>query len=108
MKIPLHLFFAAVILNSSLALAANHMVTMKSLSFDPVKIEIKAGDTIEWTNISYTEHSALSEENPPLFDTGRVKPKNHSAKILLTKPGTFKYRCSVHGKTMSGEVVVVP
>ena len=95
-------------LTASVSFAANHIVVMKSISFAPVKIEIKKGDSVEWDNQSYTEHSATTDESPAKFDTGRVKPKARSKKIILTEAGTYSYRCSVHGKTMSGQIVVAP
>lgn len=84
--------------------AAVHSVTMKSLSFDPKSIEIKQGDSIDWTNKSYTEHSATGES----FETGLVAPQKTSKKIEFKNIGTFSYHCSVHGKTMSGQIKVSP
>ena len=91
-----------------ICLAASHVVVMKSISFAPVKLEIKSGDTVEWVNQSYTEHSATSDNQPAAFDTGRIKPKAHSKNIVFNEPGNYPYRCTVHGKTMSAEIVVVP
>jgi plastocyanin len=93
------------------AAVVNHQVIMKSISFDPKSLEIKRGDTIEWLNRSYTEHSATSEANGPSsdsFDTGLVKPQKISKKIGFPNAGTYQYHCSIHGKTMSGQVVVAP
>jgi plastocyanin len=88
-------------------LAANHIVTMKSISFDPKVEQIKVGDSVQWTNKSYTEHSATGEDGKT-FDTGMVQPNKESKKIEFPKAGTFSYHCSVHGKTMSATIVVQP
>ncbi len=93
------------------AFAKTHSVTMKSLSFDPKKIEIKVGDMVEWTNTSFTEHSAtsnLKEGEPGYFNTGLVQPQKKSTGVIFSKPGTFLYNCSVHGRTMSASAVVLP
>lgn len=80
-------------------------VTMKSISYDPKILEIQVGDAVEWINKSYTEHSATGEL-PADFDTGLISPKGKTKKIVFKTPGTFRYHCSVHGRTMSGEIVV--
>jgi plastocyanin len=97
------------LLMSGASQAAVHSVTMKSISYDPKKIEIKKGDSIEWINKSYTEHSATadgSKDAAENFETGLIQPKKNSKKIEFSKPGTYFYHCSVHGKTMSGQVIV--
>jgi plastocyanin len=81
-------------------------VKMKSLSYDPKRIEITQGESITWKNTSLTDHSATSEDSPKSFDTGLVPPGKESRKIVFNKLGVFKYHCSVHGKTMSGIVSV--
>ncbi len=100
-----------VCLSSTFAAAAVSTVNMKSLSYDPKNIEIKNGDSVEWVNNSYTNHSATgdsAEKESDNFDTGMVAPKAKSKKILFSKPGVYSYHCRMHGKTMSGQVTVKP
>jgi plastocyanin len=85
--------------------AAPHVVTMKSISFDPKVLEIPAGDSVVWENKSYTDHSA-TEQKEGGFDTGLVKPKAKSKAITFKNPGEYHYLCSIHGKTMSALVRV--
>jgi plastocyanin len=92
-------------ITSSLTLASSHTVTMKSISYDPKVLNIAIGDKVEWTNKSYTEHSATFEE-PATFETGMIQPKKSSKPIVFDQVGSFRYHCSVHGKTMSGTIVV--
>ena len=87
--------------------AANHVVHMKSLSFDPKQITIAAGDTVEWENTSYTDHSANFVDDPE-FSTPMVHPGKHSERIQFKALGDYKYQCSMHGRTMSGEILVKP
>lgn len=92
------------------ASAANHEVVMKSISYDPKVLEIHIGDSVEWTNKSYTEHSATSNEETPKedkFDTEHIKPKSTSKKIVFQHAGKLNYHCTIHGKTMSGQIVVL-
>lgn len=87
------------------ATAATHKIKMQSISYDPKKIEAKIGDKIEWQNVAHTEHSATSDENG-VFDTGMVQPNAKSKLITLEKAGSYSYHCSVHGKTMHGQIEV--
>jgi plastocyanin len=81
-------------------------VTMKSLSYDRRKLEIHVGDSVVWTNEALTTHTAVSGDDGKTFDTGEVEPGKSSKSVKFEKEGEFKYHCKVHGKTMSGTVVV--
>ena len=81
-------------------------VTMKSLSYDPKKLEIHVGDSVVWTNESRTKHTVVSDDEGKTFDTGEVEPGKSSKPVKFEKEGEFKYHCKVHGKTMSGTIVV--
>ena len=83
-------------------------VTIKSLSYDPKKLEIHVGDSVVWTNESKTAHTATSDDDGKTFDTGEVEPGKSSKPVKFEKDGEFKYHCKVHGKTMSGTIVVKP
>ena len=81
-------------------------VTMKSLSYDPKKLEIRVGDAVLWTNKAFAAHTATSDDDGKTFDTGSVEPGESSKAVKFEKEGEFKYHCLVHGKTMSGTIVV--
>ena len=81
-------------------------VTMKSLSYDPKRLEIRVGDSVVWTNGSRTTHTAISDDDGKTFDSGEVEPGKTSKPVKFDKEGEFKYHCKVHGKTMSGTIVV--
>ena len=82
-----------------------HTVIMKSISYDPKTIDIQQGDKVVWNNQSYTNHSATSDMDAA-FDTGMVAPKARSREVVFNHVGTFSYHCSLHGKSMSGEITV--
>src|SRR5207249_725021 len=83
-------------------------VTIKSLSFDPKRLEIHVGDSVVWANESKTVHTATSDNDGKTFDTGDVEPGKSSKPVKFEKDGEFKYHCKVHGKSMSGTIVVKP
>jgi plastocyanin len=83
-------------------------VEMKSISYDPKSVEVPVGGSIVWTNKAFTNHTATSEDDGKTFDTGEIKPNESSSPVKFDKEGEFNYHCKIHGKTMSGTVVVKP
>ena len=81
-------------------------VTMKSLSYDPKKLEVRVGDSVVWNNKAFAAHTATSDDDGKTFDTRNVEPGESSKPVKFEKAGEFKYHCAVHGKTMSGAIVV--
>jgi plastocyanin len=81
-------------------------VKVKSLGFSPKKVEVEAGESVVWKSEARTKHSATSDDDGKTFDTGDIEPGKSSKSVQFEKPGEFKYHCKVHGKTMSGTVVV--
>ncbi len=82
------------------------IIKMKSISFDPKQIEVTQGQSVTWENVAYTDHSATSDDNGKAFDTGMIAPHHSSKAVSFETPGTFPYHCQLHGKTMSGVIVV--
>ena len=78
----------------------------KSLKFDPKKVEITEGESVVWVNEARTAHTATSDDDGKTFDTKEFKPGETTKPVKFEKAGEFKYHCKVHGKTMSGTVVV--
>ena len=81
-------------------------VVAKSLKFDPKKVEITEGESVVWVNEARTAHTATSDDDGKTFDTKEFKPGQTTKPVKFQKAGEFKYHCKVHGKTMSGTVVV--
>jgi plastocyanin len=77
--------------------------TISDFKFSPATITIHVGDTITWTNVGPTEHTATA--NNGSFNTGILK-KGASASHTFTQAGTFAYICTIH-PFMHGTVVVV-
>jgi cytochrome c oxidase subunit 2 len=87
-------------------------VVAKKYSFEPSRIELKAGEPVEITFRSEdTKHGFASKE---LGLEKVVFSKDQPAKVSFTpdKPGTYEFKCARfcgmgHGK-MKGEIVVTP
>jgi plastocyanin len=67
-------------------------VTIKNMKFEPPKLEIHQGDTVEWKNEDITPHTATSA---PLFDSGSID-SDKSWRHTFTEPGNFPYSCTFH------------
>ncbi|RYZ89208.1 MAG: hypothetical protein EOP04_07420 [Proteobacteria bacterium] len=82
------------------------VIEMRSITFQPKSLTIHEGQSIQWWNVSYTDHSATANDGQS-FDTNMVTPKNTSLPVLFSKPGKYTYHCKMHGRTMSGIVIVL-
>ena len=75
---------------------------MKSLSFQPNRIEITAGTTVSWTNNDPLEHSVTAVDRS--FDSGLI-PAGATWRHTFTRPGTYRFFCQPH-PFMKGVVIV--
>jgi plastocyanin len=113
--------FVGVRLTSASASAPPIVVKMIDMpaTYEPAKLTIKVGETVEWRNVGNSVHHASSDpstainptevSNPPgakPFDSGFLQP-GQSFTHTFTVPGTYKYICAPHETSgMLGEVVV--
>ncbi|WP_045836563.1 plastocyanin/azurin family copper-binding protein [Hyphomicrobium sp. 99] len=77
-------------------------VTINQLAFSPSDIEAKVGDTVEWINGDFIDHTATAKTGE--WDVTIVA--GHSAQLRLTRAGSFSYFCRVH-PNMTGTINVV-
>ncbi|BCP51692.1 hypothetical protein K32_03090 [Kaistia sp. 32K] len=76
-------------------------VQVSKLAFVPTSVTAKIGDTIEWVNSDFVDHTATATDRG--FD---VKlPAGKTGSVTLTKAGTFPYFCRVH-PMMKGTIAV--
>ena len=67
--------------------------SMKSIAFQPGRIEIAAGTTVAWTNDDAVEHTVTAVDRS--FDSGNIAP-GATWQYTFTKPGTYQIFCVVH------------
>ena len=77
-------------------------VKITNLAFLPAEITVQAGETIEWVNEDFIDHTAT--ETSEEWDV--AIPAEKSAKLKLTRAGTFSYYCRIH-PGMKGTVHVI-
>jgi plastocyanin len=76
-------------------------VNINDLAFSPAEITIKPGDTIEWVNADFIDHTATARGGS--WDV--VITAGKSAKRQFNKPGTSTYYCRFH-PSMTGVIHV--
>ena len=86
---------------SSEPVATTDVQMVKSYRFDPKVIEIKAGDTVTWTNEDNFTHT-VEVDGQEDHKVG----KGESFSIKFDTRGTYHYVCTLHSKDMDGEVIV--
>jgi plastocyanin len=77
-------------------------VKINDLAFSPAEITVKAGDTVEWVNNDFIDHTATATSGE--WDVMIVA--GQSARQEMTKTGTIKYFCRVH-PDMTGTITIV-
>jgi plastocyanin len=82
--------------------AETDRVTVKDFAFDPKKIEISLGDTVEWMNQDSFTHSAIADSRS--FDTGDI-PSGERRTFVPMGKGAWDYHCAWH-PNMRGSIVV--
>ncbi len=89
------------------------------LTFDPPKLVIRRGQTVEWQNQSNQLHNIVDDAAKATnkadvgmpagatpFDSGLLKPGQNYSHRFTTR-GTYRYVCTLHEvQGMKGEIVV--
>ena len=99
----LMLAFALLAVQQSVA-AGPPTVNIKidNFTFTPPTLTVKAGTQITWTNADDIPHTVVSDDQS--FKS-RVLDTDEKFAFTASKPGTYRYFCSIHPK-MTGTVVV--
>lgn len=95
------------------------VVKMSGEDFQPDKVTISAGQTVEWVNSGGDPHTVTFEPDKALVQADATLPKNAqpfdsgtisagmSFSHAFKTPGTYRYFCTLHeGNGMVGEVIV--
>ena len=77
------------------------VVKITDLVFSPAEVSAKIGDTIEWLNDDFLDHTATADNES--FDL--AIPVGRSARLELKRPGVIPYFCRLH-PNMTGAIRV--
>jgi plastocyanin len=84
------------------------VVEIEADRFEPSRIEIEAGATVQWSNVATVARSVSADDGS--FDSGRLRP-GQSFTLSFAEPGEYPYHGALGGRTPStpaGLVVVHP
>jgi plastocyanin len=84
--------------------AGSIFVSALSQSFSPPHLDVLAGDTVVWRNVSQKTHNVKFETEG--FDSGRIAPRG-AANHQFAAAGVYPYFCTIHDG-MTGEIGVYP
>ncbi len=79
-----------------------HEITIDNFTFAPATLTVRAGVEVTWVNQDDMPHTVVSADKAfasQAMDTGE------KFSFTFTKPGTYRYYCSIHPK-MTGAVIV--
>ena len=81
-------------------------VTATGFHFSPVRIEVRAGGSVRFTNLDRASHTVTADTGSPVdFDTGRLG-SGEGRSIEFDEAGSYPYVCLFH-PLMTGMVDVV-
>lgn len=97
----------SAVLMQALAAASTHAgevvrVEISDLVFTPADITLRAGDSVEWVNADFVDHTATAKGG----EWDLLVPAGKSARVELSRAGTIAYYCRFH-PAMTGTIHVV-
>jgi plastocyanin len=78
-------------------------IDVADMAFKPANVTVAAGDTIEWVNHDFVDHTSTVKGGA--WDL--VLPKGTTVEFTPKTPGTFAYFCRYHPQ-MTGSITVGP
>jgi plastocyanin len=98
-------FVMALLVSMSLSASTQTVsVLIRDYKFEPAVIEIRAGQTVKWTNGEKRANHSILFQGPSGFESDRLFP-GESWEHRFDKPGTYLYVCGPHPE-MTAKVIV--
>lgn len=80
-------------------------VSIQAFAFEPARLTVEPGTTVEWVNEGKASHTVTSNGNGPL--SSKTLQPGEAYRFTFQEPGmTREYHCSLHPDKMAGSVVV--
>jgi len=89
--------------NADVPATGDVTVTIKQMQFNPPRIVVKKGSTVNWQQADRMPHDVKARDKS--FASPRMR-QGDSFSQTFDEPGTYDYYCSLHPR-MRGQVVVV-
>lgn len=72
-----------------------NVVNINNFAFSPKELTVAVGTTVTWTNKDEEPHTVVNAASPPAFKSAALDGGDKFS-FTFTKPGTYRYFCSVH------------
>ena len=89
----------------SRAPAAGYAVELAHFMFAPTTLAVPVGATVRWNNRDGEPHTIVSLDG--LFRSGALD-EGDSFEYTFSKPGSYRYVCSIHPQMVGTIVVTAP
>src|SRR5205823_5256152 len=84
--------------------AAQGQIVIDNFAFAPATLTVAAGTSVTWINRDEEPHTVMNADQQTTFRSPALDT-NDKYTFTFTKPGTYKYFCTIHSH-MIGTVVV--
>jgi plastocyanin len=86
-------------------------VAIQGYDYDPLRLSVAVGTTVEWTNYDAASHdvksTTLTEDGDEWDYYSGTLGGDDSAAYTFEQAGAYEYYCSIHGRASMCGVVVV-
>jgi plastocyanin len=82
----------------AVAVPSGAAVTIKDFDFHPMAVTIPVGATVTWTNLDGEPHTVTSIDGA---FRSQALDQNDAYSFRFTKPGTYKYLCTIHPRMVA-------
>jgi plastocyanin len=95
---------ALICLAGAASAAEPDTVAIENFAFDPPTLTVAPGTRVTWVNKDEEPHTVTSADKDVPFKSAGLDTRDKFS-FTFTKPGTYKYFCSIHPH-MVGTIVV--
>jgi len=88
--------------STTASMRPDSVVAIRDFMFSPTALVVAAGTRVSWKNFDGEPHTIRSIDDS--FRSGALDP-NDSFSYRFTKPGTYRYVCSIHPQMVATIVV---
>jgi plastocyanin len=93
---------AVVFIGGATAAPADTTVTIKNFDFHPMAITVPVGATVVWKNLDGEPHTVTSTDGS---FRSEALDQNDTYHMKFSKPGTYKYICTIHPRMVASVTV---
>lgn len=86
--------------------AGGASVTIRDTRFSPQDVTVKVGSAVVWLNRDSVEHNVTGVGGPARFSSMNLS-EGKGFQFTFTRPGSYRYLCTIHREQMHGTIHVV-